>query len=90
MADLKIRIDGKEMEVPFGTSIKDILGIKSAQTNILLFHYLDNLKTAALPVPSNNKQLLHDLANQHKILRQYYRCKILSKITFHMSCILKK
>ena len=31
MADLKIRIDGKEMEVPFGTSIKDILGIKSAQ-----------------------------------------------------------
>ena len=31
MADLKIRIDGKEMEVPFGTSIKDILSIKSAQ-----------------------------------------------------------
>ena len=50
--------------------------------NILLFHYLDNLKTAALPVPSNNKQLLQDLANRHKISLQYYRCKILSKITW--------
>ena len=31
---------------------------------------------------TNSKQLLQQIVNRHKILRQYYRCKILSKITW--------
>ena len=31
---------------------------------------------------TNSKQLLQQIVNRHKILRQYYRCKILSKVTW--------
>ena len=37
--------------------------------------------SALSPHNTDSKQLLKQLANRHKILRQYYRCKILSKIT---------
>ncbi len=38
---------------------------------------------SALPAHNtNSKQLLQQLANRHKISLQYYRCKILSKITW--------
>lgn len=38
--------------------------------------------SALSPHNTDSKQLLKQLANRHKILRQYYRCKILSKITW--------